>query len=72
MRPEMASSEPKGLSFLLGGCVYDWKFVFYSIKRLVIEKWTGQPFEANFMDLNNDGKDEIVVSYYDTNDKKVV
>ena len=50
-----------------------WNFSFPNspdIKRLILDKYDGQPFEANFMDLNNDGVEEIVVSYYDVGLKK--
>ena len=45
-----------------------WNFSFpnsQNIKHLVLDKYDGHPFEANFMDLNNDGVEEIVVSYFD-------
>ena len=36
-----------------------------NIMRTEFRELNGQPFEANFMDVNADGVDEIVVSYYE-------
>lgn len=50
-----------------------WNFSFPNspnIKRVILDEYDGQPFEANFMDLNNDGIDEIVASYFDVGQKK--
>ena len=41
------------------------------IKKLVLDKYNGTPYEANFMDLNNDGVEEIVVSYFEVGVPKV-
>ena len=37
-----------------------------NIRAMVVDEAPGQPFEAHFADLNNDGKLEILASCYDT------
>jgi hypothetical protein len=47
-------------------CIPDYVIVILVFRSVVVDAAPGQPFEAHFVDLNNDGKMEVIASAFDT------